>query len=106
MKIERILNNNAVISTREKQEVIIIGRGVAFNKRIGDDIDEQQIDKFFTLENKDTMKKFKTLIADMPIEYMDISEKIIAYAKIKLGKKLERQYLYSFNGSYSLCYYT
>ncbi|MBT2658373.1 PRD domain-containing protein [Bacillus sp. ISL-18] len=88
MKIEKILNNNAVISTKDKQEVIIIGRGIAFNKRVGDDINEQQIDKIFTLENEDILKKFKTLIADMPIEYMEISEKIIAYAKMKLGKKL------------------
>ncbi|MFC0560953.1 BglG family transcription antiterminator LicT [Halalkalibacter alkalisediminis] len=88
MKIERILNNNAVISRKEKQEVIIIGRGIAYNKRIGDLIDELQVDKIFTLENEDTMRKFKTLIANMPIEYMDISEKIIAYAKMKLGKKL------------------
>ncbi|QLC90759.1 BglG family transcription antiterminator LicT [Priestia megaterium] len=95
MKVERILNNNAVISTKEKQEVIIIGRGIAFNKRVGDDINEHLIDKIFTLENEDTMKKFKTLIADMPIEYMDISEKIIAYAKMKLGKKLnERIYIH------------
>jgi beta-glucoside operon transcriptional antiterminator len=88
VKIERILNNNAVISTKEQQEVIIIGRGIAFNKRVGDYITEQLIDKIFTLENEDIMKKFKTLIADMPIEYMEISEKIIAYAKMKLGKKL------------------
>ncbi|MFS0776462.1 PRD domain-containing protein [Neobacillus sp. 3P2-tot-E-2] len=88
MKIDKILNNNAVISTKNKQEIIIIGRGIAFNKHVGDDINKQQIDKIFTLENEDIMKKFKTLIADMPIEYMEISEKIIAYAKMKLGKKL------------------
>jgi beta-glucoside operon transcriptional antiterminator len=88
VKIEKILNNNAVITTKDKQEVIIIGRGIAFNKRVGDYITEQLIDKIFTLENEDIMKKFKTLIADMPIEYMEISEKIIAYAKMKLGKKL------------------
>ena len=88
MKIEKILNNNAVISTKNEEEIIIIGRGLAFNKRVGDDINKQQIDKIFTLENEDIMKNFKTLIADMPIEYMEISEKIIAYAKMKLGKKL------------------
>ncbi len=88
VNIKRILNNNAVISIKEKQEVIIIGRGIAFNKRVGDHINEQLIDKIFTLENEDTMKKFKTLIAGMPIDYMEISEKIIAYAKMKLGKKL------------------
>lgn len=88
VKIEKILNNNAVISIKDKQETIIIGRGIAFNKHAGDDIDEQQIDKIFTLENEDIMKKFKTLISGIPIEYMELSEKIIAYAKMKLGKKL------------------
>ncbi|MFP3846064.1 BglG family transcription antiterminator LicT [Priestia filamentosa] len=88
MKIEKILNNNAVVSTKDKQEIVIIGRGIAFNKRVGDDITEKQIDKIFTLENEDTMKRFKTLITDMPIEYMELSEKIIVYAKMKLGKKL------------------
>jgi beta-glucoside operon transcriptional antiterminator len=86
--IEKILNNNAVISIKDKQEIIIMGRGIAFKKRVGEEIDEQQIDKIFTLENEDIMKKFKTLISDMPIEYMEISERIIAYGKIKLGKKL------------------
>lgn len=88
MKIERILNNNAVISTKDKQEIIIIGRGIAFKKQVGEEVNQEQIDKIFTLENEDIMKKFKTLIADIPIEYMDISEKVIAYAKMKLGKKL------------------
>ena len=88
VKIARILNNNAVISTKDKQEIIIIGRGIAFKKQVGEEVDQEQIDKIFTLENEDIMKKFKTLIADMPIEYMEISEKIIAYAKMKLGKKL------------------
>jgi len=88
VNIEKILNNNAVISVKDNQEIIIIGRGIAFQKRAGDLIDEEQIDKIFTLENEDIMTKFKTLIADMPIEYMQLSEKIIAYAKMKLGKKL------------------
>lgn len=88
MKIKKILNNNAVVSIKDKQEIIIIGRGIAFNKCLGDDIHEQQIEKIFTLENEDIQNKFKTLITDMPIEYMEISEKIISYAKMKLGKKL------------------
>jgi len=88
VKIEKILNNNAVISIKDNQEIIIIGRGIAFQKRAGDQIAEEQIDKIFTLENEDIMTNFKALIADMPIEYMQLSEKIIAYAKMKLGKKL------------------
>jgi beta-glucoside operon transcriptional antiterminator len=88
VKIVKILNNNVIISIKDEQEVIVMGRGIAFNKRAGDDINEEQIEKVFTLEDEDIIKKFKTLIADIPIEYMELSEKIINYAKIQLGKKL------------------
>lgn len=88
MKIEKVLNNNVIVSIKDKQEVIVMGRGIAFHKRAGDDINEEQIEKIFTLEDEDMTKKFKTLISDIPIEYMELTEKIINYAKIQLGKKL------------------
>ncbi|WP_400243845.1 CAT RNA binding domain-containing protein [Niallia sp. JL1B1071] len=56
MKIEKVLNNNAVIAIKDKQEVIIIGRGIAFQKHIGDKIDEHLIEKIFTLENEDIFR--------------------------------------------------
>ncbi|MGG7618075.1 BglG family transcription antiterminator LicT [Bacillus coreaensis] len=88
MEILKILNNNVIVSLKDGREVIVMGRGVAFNKRTGDEIDEEKIDKIFTLEDEDITKKFKTLISDIPIEYMELSERIINYAKIQLGKKL------------------
>lgn len=88
VKIIKVLNNNVVVSEKNKQEVIVMGRGIAFNKRTGDDLQDKQIEKIFTLEDEDITKKFITLISDIPMEYMDISEKIIKYAKLELGKKL------------------
>lgn len=88
VNIVKVLNNNVVVSEKGEQEVIVMGRGIAFHKRAGDDINEEQIEKVFTLEDEDITKKFKSLISDIPMEYMDISEKIIQYAKLKLGKKL------------------
>ncbi len=88
VKIEKILNNNVIVSIKDEQEVIVMGRGIAFNKRPGDNISEEKIEKIFTLEDEDMTKKFKTLISDIPIEYMELSEKIIQHAKIQLGKKL------------------
>lgn len=88
MKIDKILNNNVIVSVKDQQEVIVMGRGIAFNKRAGDEIDEEKVEKIFTLEDDDFTKRFKTLISDIPLEYMELSEKIINHAKIKLGKKL------------------
>lgn len=87
MKIEKVLNNNAVVAMNDEQEVIIIGRGIAYQKRAGDMVSEQHIDKIFTLQNEDIQENFKALISSIPLEYMKVSE-IIAYAKLKLGKKL------------------
>ncbi|NRG31609.1 BglG family transcription antiterminator LicT [Niallia circulans] len=88
MRIEKILNNNAVVSNIDKEEVIVIGRGVAFEKRVGDEVNRQTIEKIFTLTNEGINKKFKSLITEIPIEYMELTERIIDYAKMKLGKKL------------------
>lgn len=51
-------------------------------------VSEQHIDKIFTLQNEDIQENFKALISSIPLEYMKVSEEIIAYAKLKLGKKL------------------
>ena len=71
-----------------KKELVVMGRGIAFQKRPGDLVDESKIEKTFKLDNKDVTEKFKTLLYDVPMEYMDVSERIISYAKERLGKKL------------------
>ncbi|WP_295295172.1 CAT RNA binding domain-containing protein [uncultured Brachyspira sp.] len=42
MKIGKILNNNVAVIFEEdgKTEKIVMGRGIAFSKKIGDTIDE------------------------------------------------------------------
>ncbi|MBA5711218.1 transcriptional antiterminator LicT [Bacillus velezensis] len=89
MKIAKVINNNVVSVLNEgNQELVIMGRGIAFQKKTGDPVDEARIEKVFTLDNKDVSEKFKTLLYDIPIECMEVSEEIISYAKLQLGKKL------------------
>lgn len=89
MKIEKILNNNAVVTLDDKgKESIVMGRGIAFKRKIGDRLDPMQIDKTFTLSDKSISSKFQELLASIPMEHMLLSERIINYAKIKLGKKM------------------
>ncbi|GAA0180125.1 transcriptional antiterminator LicT [Clostridium sediminicola] len=89
MNIEKIFNNNVVVALNDKgQEIVVMGRGLGFKKRVGDLIEEGKIEKIFTLSNKDMSDKFEQLIAEIPMEHMVISEKIIKYAKTQLGKKL------------------
>lgn len=89
MKIAKVINNNVIsVMNDQNKELVIMGRGIAFQKRPGDVVDEEKVEKIFKLDNKDVSEKFKTLLYDIPIEYMEIAEGIINYAKETLGKKL------------------
>lgn len=89
LKIAKVINNNVIsVLDNQNKELVIMGGGIAYQKRSGDLVDETKIEKIFKLDNKDVTEKFKTLLYDIPLEYMDISERIISYAKEKLGKKL------------------
>ncbi|OOM74951.1 transcription antiterminator LicT [Clostridium puniceum] len=89
MKIVRVLNNNVVISLDENNyDIIVMGSGIAFNKKRGDTIEESKIERIFTQDVQNMTNKFKNLIESIPIDYMELTEKIINYSKLKLGKEL------------------
>lgn len=89
MIIDKILNNNVVVvKDNDNVEKIVMGRGLAFQKKVGEEFDDTKVDKVFTLTNKDAVNRFQELIVDIPMEHVEMAEKIISYAKTHLGKKL------------------
>lgn len=89
MVIHKILNNNVItIIDENNKEAVVMGRGIAFQKKKGDEIERENIEKVFVLENKSMNDKLITLINDIPLEYLEISEEIINYAENKLNTKL------------------
>lgn len=96
MKIYRVLNNNAVvIINNHGKEKIVCGKGIAFNKKSGDMIDVDQINKVFVLSNNEMNDKFQQLVTNIPIEYIQLADEIIEYAKLNLGKKLNENLIIS-----------
>ena len=89
MQIQKILNNNVVITTDQKNnEIVAMGRGLAFQKKIGDEITESAIDKTYHLANSDLFNKFQELLVDVPITYVEIANDIIDEAKVTLKNPL------------------
>lgn len=88
MKIHKVFNNNVISVLEADKEMVVMGRGLAFKKKPGDPVDEALIEKVFTLENKDVYERFKTLLNETPMEFMEISDEIIRKASETLGRKL------------------
>ena len=84
MLISKILNNNVVISEDDQEEVILMGRGLAFGRKVGQEIPDELIEKKYVLsENR------RQLLMELPAEVMEMSDKIISFARKKLQKKLK-----------------
>lgn len=89
MIIKKVLNNNVVVSVNdEKKEIIVMGCGIAFQKKNGDTLNKDKIEKIFVLDDKDMTKQFQELLSEVPIEYMTITDKIVKYTEEKFKKKL------------------
>lgn len=82
MKIIHVLNNSAAIcSSKSSKSVVVIGRGITFGKKEGDEIDNSRIDKTYV----DADKRIQNIIQKIPDEYFEMATIIIRYAERKLG---------------------
>ncbi|MEC0281261.1 PRD domain-containing protein [Terribacillus saccharophilus] len=89
MKIKTILNNNAVICTDNGVEKIVVGSGIAFEKKKNDILPKNKIEKVFVLN--DESEPFRELLKSLPEEYVIIVEDIIKYAELKLQHTFQHQ---------------
>lgn len=88
MRIEKVLNNNVVISLDASgKDVIVMGSGIAFQKKRGDIIDQKKIERIFTQNDSDLASKIQSALKDIPIEYLEFTEQMIHYAQNELDTK-------------------
>ncbi|MGL5354500.1 MAG: BglG family transcription antiterminator LicT [Clostridium sp.] len=93
MIIEKVLNNNVIVSIdpKSKKEIILMGCGIAFKKKIGQEIEMDKVEKTFIVDDKRMGNKIKKLINQIPDGIFELSHEIICYASKELNKKLDKQ---------------
>ena len=90
MKITRVINNNVVAAVNEQnQELVLMGSGIGFQKKIGDEIDLAKVEKKFARFDDKQIRYFQRLAEEIPYEYMHMVNEIISYAQISLNKELD-----------------
>lgn len=88
MRIKQVFNNSVVSAVSEDgEEVIVMGRGLGFDKKAGDPVPTQRIEKIFRMSPKSN-DKFKQLLEDVSFEHLHVSDEIISQAKEMIGKRL------------------
>lgn len=90
MKVLKVINNNVISSMDESnKEVVVMGKGIGFQKKTGDQIEQEKIEKIFHL-SAENRTQFEMLVADMPYDHMYLAKEIIQYASQSLKTKLNK----------------
>lgn len=86
---KRVYNNNVVLSENASgEEIILVGKGLAFGLNKGDLINTDKIEKKFELK-KEVNHKFQELIQDVSMEEILICDDVINYIKKTSNKEID-----------------
>lgn len=89
MQIKKVINNNIVVSENtSNQELIVMGKGLGFQKKPGDLIQEDMIEKVYAITTEWNESKLAELLISIPLEQIQVANEIVSFAKISLGKTL------------------
>lgn len=85
MQIVKVINNNVIQALDANgEEVIVMGRGIGFQKKPKDEVEPSLIDKIFILN--DGNSSFSEIYRDLPTEEVELVLDIIKLAEEKLGQ--------------------
>ncbi len=87
MKIRKIINNNVVYSEELGEPVILIGRGIGFAKKVGDNIPEGAIDQVFRANSQVNFSSIINQLGSIPDKHYAIGREVITEAHRLIGGK-------------------
>ncbi|MGT2716444.1 PRD domain-containing protein [Streptococcus respiraculi] len=77
-RIVQPLNNNAALVKNERgEQSVVMGMGVAFQKKKGDLVIAHKIEKVFSLKNSESKDHFLMLLKDVPLDFITVTYQAI-----------------------------
>ena len=66
-----------------------MGSGIAFQKRAGDKVEKEKIERIFKQDKSTNASAIEEAIKEIPPLYFDIANQILNFAQEKLDQKLD-----------------
>ncbi|WP_303974140.1 PRD domain-containing protein [Streptococcus merionis] len=93
-RVLQALNNNvALVKDEHDQQFVVMGLGITFQKRKGDLIIEEKIEKVFSLKSTESRENFMTLLKDVPLDFITVTYDVIETLSDKYDYPFQ-EYLY------------
>jgi len=89
MRVVKVLNNSLVLALDDSgQETILMGKGIGYQKSIGYQFEENEIEKVFVLKDREISKSIIRLAAETDSVYFELAKQVIDYARETYGMEL------------------
>lgn len=94
MRIKKVINNNILCTIDESgNEMIVTGKGIGFKRQTGELVDTAGIEKTYRMEDKADQKKLRELVAQIPLEHLRLTERLIEHIKARISQPLNESLL-------------
>ena len=70
------------------RECIYKGKGIGFQKKKGDPVEMDKIERSFLPANEEESRHFQQLFSEIPEEYWDMAGKVVEYARTRRKLKV------------------
>jgi len=96
MTVAKVLNNSLVLSsTADHDEVIVMGKGIGFNSKVGDTLDASQIEKIFIVQGSQTRRNYLRVIENAPESLLPLVQELLDRASAQLNSRLSEQLFFT-----------
>ncbi len=87
MRVARVFNNNVVLaSTNGERDVVLIGRGLGFGVRPGDEVDAARVERTFAPSEEQPAERIAAFLDEIPLADIELAEEIIVLGRAAFGE--------------------
>ena len=78
--VAKVLNNNVIIAEHPQYaEVVVIGKGIGFNRKVRDHINLSSVEKMFILRSQEEQEQYKQLLPQVDEKLIEIVQEIVLH---------------------------
>lgn len=86
LQVIKVLNNNVIIATHpDHGEVVVIGKGLGFNRKTNDRIPLDAAEKLFILRNEKEIELYKRLLKQLDEKLIEVMNDVMFYISQHIG---------------------
>lgn len=89
LKVKKVLNTSVVLVNDEShQDLIALGKGLGFGKKVGDEILQTQVERLFFPADSPQLNQYKAILEEASPVMIDLIQQVIVYAEKQLQTEL------------------